>query len=977
MPRKEYLTNTNWLIWLVIIIGFVLVLIAIWYWKTYNQDTFADTTTTTPTSNYKPTYPFIWRIDEKGQFTDKNNQGRHQAILYKDSTNTGNVNEITKTKKATFNEGKIINEKTTTTTQGIKLDFKGQIIGLNVGNDTTEYDTTEYLQLLPSTSNNKEWIDYKILENKILGINFAICMWVRFPSVRSATTNDGLTYTGQSECLVEIMNPGAENDMTTGKGGYFTILRATSNNGTNNNKISCGFSDPKMRITSQTEFNNDSWNHITVSFVAGLMTLYVNGIQEGKGISIINIDKNKILLGEDTIFNIGKNSKSLLTTKNCDACSYAKFYLADLQLYNTGLVIPKQICMFSDITKTLKLPYNWIVSKIDTSPAFIDENNTPYNFKIDGINKPISSDTINKQIKFDEQNGLVNITNNFLQFLPQRYILPDKTLYDNTVAWKNYEFMNSGFKLEIKCKFSDIDAFGKPTKYTPFSGQSEYIMEFFNEGAQNGTKNTGGYLFIARRPLVNGKEETGYTNYVSVGVLGKEIRSNNPITDFTKIHSFRIELKRPAKDKNELYFYLNDVLQRQFVDNKNNKNIIDFLTLLDSELPIIETTTKYNIGYGSREKNKTTGLSVKSVYLSDLAIRTTTEAQTTTTEAQTTTTEAQTTPSDEITAVAGPNVPATGANVVDTAATAATGTIEPTAFKWSIAIKNGINIMGAGQDMQNNQIVALIDVKPSNTSQQTKLDIYEGDIVGINMRQNTTTPSTNAEYLQFLPNPTMFPTVSNIIGFRDYQFLTPTEQGQGFTISMNIKFKLATNTKSETLFEFFDPSNATKYFYIKRLGTQDGGGDKNKIVAGYSNYSGYAKSISGISDNLWYNIVITCANDKKNNQNLVVVSVNGESGTSVDFDYPRCVFSLTDKAIINIGKKSYTANLPNDNISTTPANSYTSCLLADLQLIGKVLNATQIKTLATTSISGLPIDIKPPVWNPSMFSFATVPVSMS
>ena len=290
--------------------------------------------------------------------------------------------------------------------------------------------------------------------------------------------------------------------------------------------------------------------------------------------------------------------------------------------------------------------------------------------------------------------------------------------------------------------------------------------------------------------------------------------------------------------------------------------------------------------------------------------------------------------------------------------------------------------MGAEQNMMDNQIVSLIDVQSSNqyndeklisltdvqssnTQQRTKLDVYEGDIIGLNIKQNT----TKSEYLQFLPNTT------NI--FKDYDFLTPSKPGQGFTISMTVRFKSTESDKSETLFEFFDrsPENGSKYFYIKRL-AKSVGGDKNKIIAGYSDYSGYAESLLTITDNLWNHIAVSCVN-YANKQNNIIVYLNGVGGSVVDFDYPRCVFSLTDKSIINIGKKSFTADLPNDSIRTTPANSYSAILLADLQLTNKVLNAGQIKNLATTSITNLPIEILVPTFNPNMFSFATVPVQIS
>ena len=979
--------NNIWLVWLGVLLGVVLLLvITVWYWK-LNKEHFTATTstiTTTTTTKLRANYPFIWRIDKSGDLNDKNNSERHLAILYKDIT--GADGSLTQ-KQTPINNGNIITDKTTTKFQDIDLDFKGHIVGLNTNSIE---NTTEHLQLLPSTNLSSIWEDYKFLGKMLVSLGFTICMWVRFPSIRTAISNDGFQISNQSECLIEIFKLGAENGPSnTTNGGYFTISRAMSNNGTNNNKISCGFADPKLRITSTTVFDKDTWNHIAVSYINGKINLFINGILEGT-LTISSSDNiNVIKMDQTSVINIGKNSRSLndLNAKNCNSCSYAKFYMADLQFYSVALNIEafiKNICMFSDTSKKLITPYNWKVGKINSLPpktAFIDNNNTPYNFKIDGINNPISSDTINKQIKFDEANGLVNITNNYLQFLPQRYaITGTKTTYDNPDAFKNYEFMKTGFTMEIKCKFASVDSVGQTNNYAPFNGQSEYIMEFFKQGAQINIRGTGGYLFIARRPRdSNGNVIKDYTNHISIGVLGKELRTVSPITDFNKIHSFKIIFipKTVSQPDNRLYFFVNDTPQKQFIDDKINKNRVDYLTLIDAELPIIDTTTKFNVGYGSREKDKTTGLSIESVYLSDstdLNPITTTAGATSTTVRQTSTTAGATSTTVRQTST---TAIATSTTVGQTSTTVGITTPE---FKWKVEIKNGTNIMGAGNNIMNNQIVAMKDVQPSNTAQQTNLDVYNGDIVGINIKPNTT-----KEYLHFLPNTT--PKLESdgspggIIGFNDYLFLTPPStngNGQGFTIAMTVKFKFSENSKSETLFEFFnssDNANPPKYFYINRLASS-AGGDKNKIVAGYSNYNGYAKSILPIADNLWNHIAITCVNNS-NKENQIVVYLNGVPGAVVDFDYPRCVFSITDSTQINIGKKSFTSNLYNDSINTTPPNSYSSILLADVQLYGSKLTADKIKELATTSITNLPAEVREPIWNPNMFSFATVPIQLS
>ena len=285
--------------------------------------------------------------------------------------------------------------------------------------------------------------------------------------------------------------------------------------------------------------------------------------------------------------------------------------------------------------------------------------------------------------------------------------------------------------------------------------------------------------------------------------------------------------------------------------------------------------------------------------------------------------------------------------------------------------------MGAGENMMNNQIVAIKDVEPSNTAQPTNLDVYNADIVGINIKPNAT-----KEYLQFLPNPTNIVnsdgSSGSIIGLKDYSFLTPSStngNGQGFTIAMTVKFKLPENSKSETLFELFNQAYQSKYFYIKRL-SSSAGGDKNKIVAGYSSYSQYAISTLPIDNSLWNHIAITCVNNS-NKKNQIIVYLNGVAGAVVDFDYTRCVFSITDSTQINIGKKSFAGILHNDDIYKTPSGSYSSILVADVQLYGSKLTADKIKELAINSITNLPAEVREPIWNPNMFSFATVPIQLS
>lgn len=258
-----------------------------------------------------------------------------------------------------------INTDITVDEQTVKLNFKNEVININIPSDNQEY-----LSFL-APNNTGDIPDYKFFETPNKGDGFTVAMWVRFPKVRDLSE-------GQSESLFEIYNFNSTSNGTSNGTGFKIARRANNyksvvDNDNTNNMIEAGFND-NNQFVSKTSITDDKWHHVAITlkymnyanvgptdkihfyntmlYIDGNLdkesdvSLRVVGVSEKNPNATIKPgNKTLLLLGDNCQINIGKNSSAVKIerdrkkriTKQTPTIIHSKFGFVDLQMYPTAI----------------------------------------------------------------------------------------------------------------------------------------------------------------------------------------------------------------------------------------------------------------------------------------------------------------------------------------------------------------------------------------------------------------------------------------------------------------------------------------------------------------------------------------------------------------------------------------------------------------------------------------------------------------